>query len=363
MDRQHGKRGNPNLVVKWLQRPALVALCLCGCESHVVRQEVPKPIVADLENPREVHSLLSNVRDERDQLRNDQAAIQLRKQDSFLRFKHSAGDDFERLIHAERFDVSWYLAHEADFSFKLYAEELALHLAHLQLVESRLVLLESAIAEAEAAQRIRQNLEILASDLPHQHELTAKLAALADHPLNLPTSLSIDEVGNLVAGELAVAREEAIQKARTERQAILEAKRRRVESVALLDSERRAAAEAKRVRAEAERVRAAAAAQQEQRTRDVNTALKRYAEAYHRFFHGRYQDTELILNEAIRLNPTDARYFYFRGLARNRLGKSAQALDDFRAGSEAEQRSDRRVSQALERIQGMERMTIERFRP
>ena len=60
----------------------------------------------------------------------------------------------------------------------------------------------------------------------------------------------------------------------------------------------------------------------------------------------------------------DPRGYYFRGLAALRLGRTSEAEADFTTGADRELAtgSMRRVSQSLERVQGHDRLTLERFR-
>ena len=83
--------------------------------------------------------------------------------------------------------------------------------------------------------------------------------------------------------------------------------------------------------------------------------------AYHEGdFNRAYDD----LTNAIEAGTTDPRSYYFRGLAALKLGRTSEAEADFATGADREVvgGSSRRVSLSLERVQGPDRLTLERFR-
>jgi hypothetical protein len=93
----------------------------------------------------------------------------------------------------------------------------------------------------------------------------------------------------------------------------------------------------------------------------VRDAIGAGIHAYHAGdFHRAYDD----LTNAIEAGTEDPRGYYFRGLAALRLGRTSEAEADFTAGADRELSTGgiRRVSLSLERVQGTERLTLERFR-
>ena len=93
----------------------------------------------------------------------------------------------------------------------------------------------------------------------------------------------------------------------------------------------------------------------------VREAIGGGIHAYHAGdFNRAYDD----LTNAIEAGTDDPRSYYFRGLAALRLGRTSEAEADFSAGADRELStgSIRRVSLSLERVQGQDRLTLERFR-
>lgn len=94
------------------------------------------------------------------------------------------------------------------------------------------------------------------------------------------------------------------------------------------------------------------------------------ASAYDRgtasYFSGQYAEAESRFAEAAKANPADARYWYFLGLSKFALGKTSEAVADFKTGAEWESRAKpgrRVIASALERIQGPARQALESARP
>ncbi len=93
----------------------------------------------------------------------------------------------------------------------------------------------------------------------------------------------------------------------------------------------------------------------------VRDAIGGGIHAYHAGdFNRAYDD----LTNAIEAGTSDPRSYYFRGLAALRLGRTSEADADFASGAEREATSGsiRRVSLSLERVQGHDRLALERFR-
>jgi len=84
----------------------------------------------------------------------------------------------------------------------------------------------------------------------------------------------------------------------------------------------------------------------------------------HAFHAGDFDRAYDELTNAIEAGTDDPRSYYFRGLAALRLGRASEAEADFTTGADRELAtgSVRRVSLSLERVQGADRLTLERFR-
>jgi hypothetical protein len=90
-------------------------------------------------------------------------------------------------------------------------------------------------------------------------------------------------------------------------------------------------------------------------------AMKYYGKGVHDFYDGRYLDALQNLDRATSYEPRDARIYYFRGLAKRRLGYDATA--DFQMAAQIETALRQRdVGRALIRVQGADRLAIEEYR-
>jgi hypothetical protein len=89
-----------------------------------------------------------------------------------------------------------------------------------------------------------------------------------------------------------------------------------------------------------------------------------YGDGVHAYFAGDFQRAYEDLTQAIEAGTEDPRAFYFRGLAALRQGRSDEAEADFSAGADHESRGlgGWPVARSLERIQGAERLQLERHR-
>jgi len=89
-----------------------------------------------------------------------------------------------------------------------------------------------------------------------------------------------------------------------------------------------------------------------------------YGMAVHAFHTGDYQQSYDDLTNAIEAGSQDARAFYFRGLAALKLGRSDEAEADFAEGArlEADGRTTLPIARSLERVQGPDRLRLERYR-
>ncbi len=90
-----------------------------------------------------------------------------------------------------------------------------------------------------------------------------------------------------------------------------------------------------------------------------------YGHGVHAYFAGQHQQAHEYLTTAIDQGTRDPRAFYFRGLSYTALGRPDEAKADFLKGAELETRGADRVypvSHSLQRVQGVNRMAIERNR-
>ena len=89
-----------------------------------------------------------------------------------------------------------------------------------------------------------------------------------------------------------------------------------------------------------------------------------YGMGVHAFHAGDYQRSYDDLTNAIEAGSQDARAFYFRGLAALRLGRCDEAEADFAEGAsrEADGRATLPIARSLERVQGPDRLKLERYR-
>lgn len=89
-----------------------------------------------------------------------------------------------------------------------------------------------------------------------------------------------------------------------------------------------------------------------------------YGQGVHAYFAGDYQRSYDDLSQAIAAGTQDPRAYYFRGLAALRMGRLDEAEADFSSGADREmtQSGDWRVGRSLERVQGGDRLRLERHR-
>ncbi len=92
---------------------------------------------------------------------------------------------------------------------------------------------------------------------------------------------------------------------------------------------------------------------------------QRYGSGVHAYFSGDYLAAHKRFTAAIDGGTKDPRTYYFRGLANLKLGRRPEAKMDFQRGAELESEDLNRfydVGKALERVQGDERLLLERYR-
>jgi tetratricopeptide (TPR) repeat protein len=89
-----------------------------------------------------------------------------------------------------------------------------------------------------------------------------------------------------------------------------------------------------------------------------------YGNGVHGYFAGAYDRAYEDFSSAIEAGSTDPRAWYFRGLAALKLGRSDEAEADFAEGARRESETGGHwpVARSLERVQGSERLALERHR-
>jgi hypothetical protein len=89
-----------------------------------------------------------------------------------------------------------------------------------------------------------------------------------------------------------------------------------------------------------------------------------YGGGVHAYFAGDFDRAYEDLSQAIEAGTTDPRAYYFRGLAALRQGRSDEAEADFTEGAtrESEGLGGWPVARSLERVQGPDRLRLERHR-
>jgi hypothetical protein len=93
------------------------------------------------------------------------------------------------------------------------------------------------------------------------------------------------------------------------------------------------------------------------------SAARQFGAGVHDFYQGRYFEAIHHLDGALAHDARDPRAYFFRGLAKQRVGWTGDAAIDFRMGSQLEVALKRRdVGQALQRIQGPDRLLLEQYR-
>jgi len=90
-----------------------------------------------------------------------------------------------------------------------------------------------------------------------------------------------------------------------------------------------------------------------------------YGSGVHAYFNGDYRQAHEDLTTVIERGTEDPRPYYFRALAHLQLGRPDEARDDMNRGAKLEAEDVDGfypVSRSLERIQGRERLLLERYR-
>ena len=93
------------------------------------------------------------------------------------------------------------------------------------------------------------------------------------------------------------------------------------------------------------------------------TAASELNDSMQLFFSGDYAGAKQRLTRAIERGEMDARHYYFRGLTNYRMGAMSAAQEDFKKGAQLEiSGAAGDVGLALQRVQGVERLQLEKYR-
>ncbi|MCA9231885.1 MAG: hypothetical protein KDA57_14645 [Planctomycetales bacterium] len=90
-----------------------------------------------------------------------------------------------------------------------------------------------------------------------------------------------------------------------------------------------------------------------------------YGRGVHAYFGNQTGAAEQLFTQVVQAGSTDPRVYYFRAMTRLRMGRQYEAEDDMRVGAAYEARDPGKrhaIGMALQRIQGQDRRTLERFR-
>ncbi|MEX2171607.1 MAG: hypothetical protein WD851_19975 [Pirellulales bacterium] len=96
-----------------------------------------------------------------------------------------------------------------------------------------------------------------------------------------------------------------------------------------------------------------------------SSAAEMYSHGVHSYFSGNLNRADVYLYRAAELSPNDPRPYYFRALALLRLGRTGEADDLLRTGAAIEANSNASaygIGEALQRVQGANRLKLEQFR-
>lgn len=101
------------------------------------------------------------------------------------------------------------------------------------------------------------------------------------------------------------------------------------------------------------------------RAQDSTEITALYGRGVHAFFAGQPSAAEQMFSECVAAGSNDPRVYYFLGISRLRQGRQYEADEDLRVGAMLEARDPGLrygIGNALQRIQGPERITLEKFR-
>ncbi|MCA9241376.1 MAG: hypothetical protein KDA37_14305 [Planctomycetales bacterium] len=94
-------------------------------------------------------------------------------------------------------------------------------------------------------------------------------------------------------------------------------------------------------------------------------AQRCYAQGVQEFFNGSTSKADALFTQALAYSPRDPRGYYFRGLARMRLGRSYEGEQDLRIGAAIEASwsgNPLDIGRTLQRVQGGDRLKLEQIR-
>lgn len=110
----------------------------------------------------------------------------------------------------------------------------------------------------------------------------------------------------------------------------------------------------------------AALAQQDYGQPDYRQYAQRYySEGVHQYFNGASSKADALLTQALAYSPRDPRAYYFRGLARMKMGRTYEGEQDMRIGASIEAAwtgNPLDIGRTLERVQGGHRLKLEEIR-
>ena len=90
-----------------------------------------------------------------------------------------------------------------------------------------------------------------------------------------------------------------------------------------------------------------------------------YGRGVHAYFGGQASQADALLTQVAQAGSSDPRVYYFRAMARMKLGRTYEAENDMRIGATFEARNPgfgSTISKSLQRVQGTHRRTLEKFR-
>jgi hypothetical protein len=98
--------------------------------------------------------------------------------------------------------------------------------------------------------------------------------------------------------------------------------------------------------------------------RDFPPTADAYGRGVHAYFAGRTAEAESLFTSALKIRPSDPRIWYFRAMSRLRMGRGDEARSDMATGAdlEAERPGRYAVGTALLRVQGSNRLLLEKYR-
>jgi len=108
----------------------------------------------------------------------------------------------------------------------------------------------------------------------------------------------------------------------------------------------------------------AAIAPEASRGQNASEAGSLYSQGVHAYFAGRPGQAEMFMSRALASETGDPRLYYFRALSLMRMGRMDEARGDMMVGADLEAQRPGRfaIGTALQRVQGSNRLVLERYR-